>query len=411
MRHLRLSEYETAHAMPLTRREVDALAEVAQSVGITPTIGRDGYYDLTPGSWIGAINLGTLTAEIRPKLPIERVLFLISYSLNPRLWKRTGFDLKEQDSLVEAIIPGFVTQIRRAFRRGILQGYRTEEDALQTVRGRIRFDDQIRDRFGVFPPVEVRYDEFTEDIVENRLIKAAIARLGRLRIRSDEARRSLRSFDSLLDTVRLAHFDARKLPDIHYTRLNEHYRPAVELAKLILRATSFELGQGKVAASSFLVNMNKVFEDFVVAALRDVLRVSERTFPQGANKRSLYLDEAEHVGLEPDISWWDGKTCTFVGDVKYKRIIAEGVKHPDIYQLLAYTVAANLSGGMLIYAAGEAEAVVHKVRHLNKELEVRTLDLKGSPEEILTTVDIVADRIRQMRRTALNAERPKPIVV
>lgn len=216
-------------------------------------------------------------------------------------------------------------------------------------------------------------------------------------------RRSLRSFDSLLETVQLAHLDARKLPDIYYTRLNEHYRPAVELSKLILRATAFELGKGKVAASSFLIDMNKVFEDFVVVALRDVLRLSERTFPQGANQRSICLDEAGRVRLEPDISWWEGSTYTFVGDVKYKRIAPEGVKHPDIYQLLTYTVATDLPGGMLIYAAGEADAAFHKVRYLGKELEVRTLDLAGSPEEILASIKVVANRIRHGRQRVLNS--------
>ena len=404
MRHLTLREYESAPATALTTVEVAALAEAAPWVEISPATGHPGKYDLRPGSHIGAVTLDSLALEIRPKLPIQRVLFLLSYSLDPRLWKQTGFDFQEQDSLVEAIIPGFVTQIRRAFRRGILQGYRTQEEALLTVRGRIRFDDQIRDRFGIFPPVEVRYDEFTDDITENRLIKAAISRLGRLRIRSNDARRSLRSFDSLLENVQLAHFDWRKLPEIHYTRLNAHYRPAVELAKLILRATGFELGHGKVAASSFLVDMNKVFEDFVVVAIRDALGVSDRTFPQGCSQKHLALDDAGRVRLEPDISWWDGNVCTFVGDVKYKRINAAGVKHADIYQLLAYTVAANLPAGLLIYAAGE-EPAVHQVKHLGKSLEVRTLDLGGQPEDILATVQAVADRIVEMRRGVMRNRR------
>ena len=147
--------------------------------------------------------------------------------MDPQRWRQTGFDFRQQDSLVEAIIPGFVAQVRRAFRRGVLQGYRTCEDALLTVRGRVRFDDQISDRFGICPPVEVRYDEFTEDIVENRLLKAALARLSRLRIRSDDARRALRAFDGVLSTVETVEFDPRRLPEIHYTRLNEHYRPAL----------------------------------------------------------------------------------------------------------------------------------------------------------------------------------------
>ena len=80
------------------------------------------------------------------------------------------------------------SQARRAFSRGLLHGYRTEEEALHTVRGRIRFDEQIRRRFGVPLPVEVRYDEFTDDILENRLVMAAAHRLGGMRLRSQRRR-------------------------------------------------------------------------------------------------------------------------------------------------------------------------------------------------------------------------------
>ena len=46
----------------------------------------------------------------------------------------------------------FVAAVTRALPRGVLQGYRSEEDALPTVRGRIRFDEQIKRRYGRFPP-------------------------------------------------------------------------------------------------------------------------------------------------------------------------------------------------------------------------------------------------------------------
>ena len=55
------------------------------------------------------------------------------------------------------------------------------------MRGRIMFDEQIRRRFGIPVPVEVRYDEFTDDILANRLVKAAVFRLGRQQLRSARA--------------------------------------------------------------------------------------------------------------------------------------------------------------------------------------------------------------------------------
>ena len=247
------------------------------------------------------------------------------------------------------------------------------------------------------PPVEVRFDDFTEDIEVNRLIKAALNRLGRLPIRSDRQRQSLRAFDSVLSNVELVRYHPRDLPTINYTRLTEHYRPAVELAKLILRSTSFELGRGEARASTFIVDMNEVFEDFVVVALRDALHLSERSFPQGMHNRRLNLDEARAIGLEPDLSWWDGDECTFVGDVKYKRVSAKGVKHPDLYQVLSYAVATDLPAGLLVYAKGEDESVSHRVVHLGKRLEIVTLSLDGDIEDLMEQIDRLAGKVLLLR--------------
>ena len=97
--------------------------------------------------------------------------------------------------------------------------------------------------------------------------------------------------------------------------------------------------------------MNRVFEDFVIVALREALGLSAIIFTQGASGKLLHLDEARRVRLEPDMSWWEGSFCTFVGDVKYKRLT--GNKNADLYQMLAYLAATDLQSGLLVYAAGE----------------------------------------------------------
>jgi 5-methylcytosine-specific restriction enzyme subunit McrC len=398
VRQLTLKEYSTELSVPLSSAECDALRRLNPQIEISPSIGSPSCYDLTPSSWIGAIELPSLDIQIRPKIQISRVLFLLSYAMDPKHWQDTDFSLEKADSLVEAIIPGFALHLKRALGPGILQGYRLEEDALATVRGRVRFQDQIDRRFGILPPIEVRYDEFTEDIEENRLLKAALRALERIRIRSSEMWYQLHHFQAILDRVSLVEYQSRNLPTINYTRLNHRYRPAVELSKLILRSLSYDLEYGRVAGAAFLVDMNDVFEKFVWVALREALGVSEWTFPSGSSNHPLFMDLAQKVSLRPDLSWWQDSKCMFVGDVKYKRINVPGIKHADLYQLLAYTIAAELPGGLLIYAAGEGEPAVHEVENVGKQLEVISMDLSGTPSEILEEVSSIARTIK--RRTA-----------
>ena len=266
------------------------------------------------------------------------------------------------------------------------------------MRGRIRFDEQIRRRFGAPLPVEVRYDEFTDDILANRLVKAAAARLGGMRLRSPLARRGLGWIASMLDNVSPVKFPPNRVPDVAFDRLNEHYQGVLVLSRLVLRHGAFEAGRGAVRTSGFLMDMNVVFQEFVTTALREALSVSERVFLE---KNIPSLDKDGRVRLRPDLTWWQGGSCLFVGDAKYKNIAGERVPNADLYQLLAYATVLGLPGGMLIYAQGEAEPIVHEVRHSGKRLEVAALDVSGTLEQVLSRVKYLARTIREGRNEAL----------
>lgn len=398
---LSLAEHQTTPGVKLSPGEPEELRRAVRSLVVVPSIIRPGTWDLTPGSTVGIVQLGGRTVVIRPKLDLDRVLFLVAYALDPKRWQDRLVGQGTVDLLHEAIIPGFARVLRRALGRGLLQGYRTEEATLTTVRGRIRFDDQLRRHLGRSVPVEVRYDDFTEDIEVNRLLKAALHRLGRLPVRSEAARRSLAPFRAALeDGVTLVEYDARRLPDVSWNRLNEHYRPAVDLARLILRSGSIELGEGATSSAAFLLDMNAVFEDFVVVALREALGLGPRAFPQGARGRALRLDEGARIRLEPDVSWWEEGRPVFVGDVKYKSIDAVSAPNHDLYQLLAYTVATALDHGLLIYAKGAGEAVTHEVVMSGTRLDVASLDISGPPDTVLAGITLLAQRIQHHRTRA-----------
>jgi 5-methylcytosine-specific restriction enzyme subunit McrC len=92
---------------------------------------------------------------------------------------------------------------------------REEEDSLMTIRGRLRFDEQLRRHFGQAPPAEVRYDEYTEDIELNRNVKSALCRLVRLRIRRAHVRRSLVQLDFALERVSDIEYPPHAVPEVY----------------------------------------------------------------------------------------------------------------------------------------------------------------------------------------------------
>ena len=397
MRELDLQEWQPSKPLTLTAAERDALHQSGAAIAIQPALGNDGQYILTPGSTIGALEIGDLSVLIKPKIGIPQVLSLACYAIGQVKFQAEDFDFREEYTLPDALAIALARQARLAFARGLLHGYRTEEEALYTVRGRIRFDEQLRRRFGFPLPVEVQYDEFTADVLANRLVKAAAYRLGRVRLRSAMARRNLGWIAGMLEDVSLVEYPSTRVPAVSFDRLNGHYRGVVELARLILRHGAFESGRGEVRASGFLMDMNVVFQEFVTAALREELGVSPGTFEE---RRIRSLDDGGRIHLQPDLTWWEGSACVFVGDAKYKNITYSSVPNADLYQLHAYVTAADLPGGLLIYAKGETEPATYRVRHSGKRLEVAALDLSGTLDDALSDVASLAEKVVALRDEA-----------
>ena len=405
MRRIDLKEHETSKPYRLSVSERDQLGDVFPSVSLEPVKGKKRRYHLRPGSTVGALEIGDMSVLIQPKIGIPQLLSLVCYAMGVyKPQEQHLFDFQKAQTLPDVLALALIAAARRAFGRGILRGYLTEEEALHTVRGRIRFDDQIRRRYGIPLPVELRFDEFTEDILANRLVKAAAARLRQMSLHSSEARRGLGWIAAILENVSMLEFRRRRVPEVPFDRLNEHYRHVVGLARLILLHSEFESFRGDVRASGFLIDMNVLFQEFVTQALRETLEVSANTL---CAEKKVYLDVDKQVNMYPDLSWWNGETCTFVGDAKYKKVDDRSAPNSDLYQMLAYATALDLPGGVLIYAKGEADAAYHIVRHAGKRLEVFALDLSGSLDQILARVKTLACRIESLRAEAFQLRASK----
>lgn len=392
MRRLTLTEFKTSWAVALSAEERDSVRRLHPGIRIEPSLGSEGRYDLTPDQRVGLVCLPRLVIEVRPKVPMSSVLFLLSHACDAASWFEQQPEFSDDLDLVEMVAIMLARLVQQATRRGLLNGYQCEDETLRAPRGRILFDEQIRRRLGKSPPIEVRHDVFTSDILENRLLLAALGAMSRIRLQSAAAKRELIRAQRLFGSVTRLHFGPASVPAVLFTRLNAHYQPAISLASFVLRSASLDLGVGGSRGSAFLIDMNTAFERFVRSALRAALGVEGARFPE--RPRPVHLDEAGVVPLKPDLCLLESGRIAWVGDAKYKRLPAGGYRNADLYQLLAYAVALNLSGGTLIYAADEGTAAAeHVVVQAGKRLRVVALDLVAPRSALLHQIQELARQI------------------
>ena len=91
MRTVVLTEYVPSEPIALSVAQRDALGKLVKGLTITPAAGSTDTYTLTSSSTVGVARVGDLTLELRPKIGVAPVLFLISYALEPEVLEaRTG---------------------------------------------------------------------------------------------------------------------------------------------------------------------------------------------------------------------------------------------------------------------------------------------------------------------------------
>jgi len=395
MTTLSLVEWQTRHAVPAE----PTIATVLRSrfgARIEPSFERpvDGpQWDVTPVGIVGSIKQGPNQVVVRPKVAIENVLFLLSVGSGNDPWQAAEDSrLAQRPELTSAVAALFARLAHQAVSSGVLRGYREERSELATVRGRIDFATQLRRRPGLDLPLAVSYDEHDEDVLENRLLLAATSRLRAHASGTAAVATSLHRLSAVLSAVTPIHVSPASVPSVMWTRLNSHYRAAVELARTVLGGTSVDIDVGGTAALGMTLNMAKVYEDFVCNALTRGLVAN------GGGRTKLQarcvLDIDSSITMKPDLVWYgESGTPRAVIDAKYKREGSGGAAEADVYQLLAYCTALGLREGHLVYAEGPDASPPVRVVGGGPTIYVHSVDLAQPPRALMHDVALLSSRI------------------
>lgn len=379
--------------------EGDLLVGVRLSVEQAAALNSTGLVAATPDvhGWrvkashaVGVVACDGFTVRVRPKVGPLQVLRLLA--------RAHGIDgLKVDDQLVgiddvsdltTALAVMFAQEGLRALAAGPLRGYRTEDQSLTALRGRVRLRDQELRRFGQIVPIEVTVDEWTMDTEENRLIRTACRRLLRLPALPPVVRRRLVIVDRAVAEAGVL-TPGSPIPRWARTRLNQRFHRLLGLAELVLRHHTIEHRVGDVEVRGFVLSMAWLFEKLVAQILTEQ-RDEVRTLAQLTRK----LDVGGVLTIKPDLVFTMGQEVVGVADTKYKILDDTGrFPNADAYQLVTYCARLGLSEGHLIYAAGEPQPEPFEIIGAGVRLVIHSLDMDQQVAEIEHDVSVIRRRI------------------
>lgn len=360
---------------------------------------------------VGVVQLGTRAIQVLPKMfrdgpdaeecqreATGNLLFLLSYTRKLQVTETEIATLvRQQAPLSEILYWIFARRLWDAVRREVLRGYVTIEDRLDVLKGRWlvaaqarRPDGWRRDRF------DVAFDEFTEDNLPNRLLKATVHRLSQWAAWTDTRRHlaQLRAvFADVADvTPQPKDFAQAAQWMLRYRRRASEghlYRPILEMAQMFWTGTGPQLSPGRSETFAFMFDMNQLFEEFIAEfirrELREVWQSRRWSFHAQSATRALLCDEAARprFWLKPDVRFetTDG-TCSLIVDTKYKLLdpvdAKAGIVEADAYQIFAYKERHRCPRVVLLYPQTSERIARDFSADTDSPswLEARTVDLR-----------------------------------
>lgn len=405
---LTIFEHESKE-FPWTDRDLALIERLRQSTGtdVLKATVRHGKRAIQALQQVGVVRLGNRTIQILPKIYQARdsdthtvkekeatanLLRMLAYAGELPVREHELAPLMRQtDNWFEILTRLFATHLREEWQRGAYRTYQTKEDDSLVLKGKWRIAEQLKkpERRHIF---SVAYDEFTADNRLNQLFRFVVERLWKL-TRDYDNRQMLGELRQWMDEVTLAaNVSASDANPSQLTRLNERYRPLLNLARVFVDGGALQMAVGDLSTFAFVFDMNQLFEKFVAAFVRrhageilsDELKACD-FLPQarGASRYLARKDDKTVFQTKPDLAFRRELSFPLLVDTKYKRLEERdrnlGVSQADFYQMHAYAHRYSCSRVVLLYPqiadASGATRACFKLEECAHAVEVSTINL------------------------------------
>ena len=372
---------------------------------------------LQTGRHVGLVQTSSESIEILPKIFEDKAedlgLFLLLLRLTGESELRplgTADLARRETSLLEVWIHHFAETLNELLQRQYQREYVEFERRSNFIRGKLLIEDMQAGRERLPGNYPCRHEVYTADNRLNQTIKYCNRLLLR-ETRQKKTRRLLEMNDILLKNATDRPVSLTDLDRIQITRLNQAYKPLLQLCRLILLSSSLDVRAGRIQQMSFTFDMASLFERAIAHLLRK-------------NKRAIRIDGKPIVSvsgqsglgkafgmqrMKVDLELEDAGGGRTLIDTKYKGLQPSrrdcGVSREDIYQMYAYAKAGDRDYDRVVLLYPNRSPVRRQFQDRDVTLFIRSIDLRSIYDP--SSGSLLETSVAEVLVEALSDLRPK----
>jgi 5-methylcytosine-specific restriction enzyme subunit McrC len=372
---INLFEYENKVKFPGTKAELAGLVAYLDEIWVNRDFEESQYKKsksqkqqflkisrsdkIISQNYVGIIRYGNITINLLPKIfykesyltepetcPLneiqKHIFWWLSYTERYKFPKNILHSSSHEDDLWEVMVYQFAKFTDTLFSNNAYCSYEEIENELNYLRGSINYPAYIRENLqtGRWHKFNCRYDSFEFDNKFNRIVKFTCKLLVN-QTKKEDSRKLLKDILFILDEVSDERFTAQDCECIEFNSLFEDFEIVRDYCTFFLSNSILFEYKDELKIFAFLIDMNKLFEEFLKGFMRHELRWD---VVKGDNK----FDTTGVYKLEPDFHI---KKHNVIADAKYKKPkdAVKPISKDVLYQMMAYSECFEVDTIQLIY--------------------------------------------------------------
>lgn len=357
---------------------VDELVDNDGSVHLLPEVKGKGYIDIdyrggalriVAGRFLGQIPVTkNVVIDVRPRISIGNLINVVIKS-NTKIdsipWFLRNYLKNEEldfDNVFDFFAKSFSDSLNEVVLQGVWKQYIQKETVPAQIRGRLDFKNSINRYIskGHSGRVVSHHYEFSADHPANQLVaytlNYCLKHLQKIGSENKDLIESLRYRYRYFERFYVPRREvdllgARQLLSSNrIPNLRKYYSNIINVALAIINETAIELDRSgeDIEASSFVIDMSKVFESYIRSLLSESPEFKEKNvtvIDGNISEDNLFLfTDSKKFPIKPDLLIRNGNQEKLVIEVKYKPRFSEN----DRYQVLSHAVATGVSTAVLV---------------------------------------------------------------